>query len=159
MNDVRLPIETVREGDKITKTCVEDVYKIVNRVQNAMDKAYNESVEILDSINKEYYPENDPDYCYNGELIIGKGTSQPCDDDVFDEKIGIDIAFMKAKLNANLKKWKILDRIVNKWIKAIATVDDDLYKIEAYIRKDLNGIRKYNPDYLIGLFDENFEEE
>ena len=27
--EVRLPIETSREGNKITKVCVEDVYKIV----------------------------------------------------------------------------------------------------------------------------------
>ena len=52
MNDnVRLPIETTREGDKITKVCVEDVYKIINRIQDAMDKSYNNSIDIIESVN------------------------------------------------------------------------------------------------------------
>ncbi len=100
MNDVRLPIETSREGDKITKVCVEDIYKVVNRVVEALDKAYNNSIDIIDSIHKDY---ND----YEGELIIGTGVSQPCHGDVFYESIGNDIAFMKAKLNANIKKHNI----------------------------------------------------
>ena len=32
MKDVKLPITTVREGNKITKVCVEDVYKMLNRI-------------------------------------------------------------------------------------------------------------------------------
>ena len=37
MNEVRLPIKTSREDDKITKICVEDIYKVVNRIVEAMD--------------------------------------------------------------------------------------------------------------------------
>ena len=46
MNEVKLPIETTREGNKITKVCVEDVYKIINRVLDALDDTYNNSIEI-----------------------------------------------------------------------------------------------------------------
>lgn len=141
MNDVRLPIETSREGDKITKVCVEDIYKVVNRVVEALDKAYNNSIDIIDSIHKDY---ND----YEGELIIGTGVSQPCHEDLFNERIGNDIAFMKAKLNANIKKHNILCRIYNELIDALEKVDDDILKVDKYIKLDLAGIRNYNPDYL-----------
>lgn len=141
MSDVRLPIETNREGNKITKICVEDVYKIINRVQDAMDKAYNNSVDIIDSIHKEY---ND----YEGELIVGTGVSQPCMSDAFDEEIGNNIAFMKAKLNANIKKHNFLCRIWNEFDKALAEIDKEINKVDDYIYLDLAGIRLHNPDYL-----------
>lgn len=144
MNDVRLPIKTVREGDKITKICVEDVYKILNRVQDAIENQYNESMDILDSVFKEYDD-------YSGELIIGTGVSQPCEDDVFDEEIGNKIAFMKAKLNANLKKFKLLIKIEKSVIKTLDCMDEDIAKILQYIKKDLEGIREFNPDYLRGI--------
>ncbi len=142
--DVRLPIETVREGNKITKTCVEDVYKIVNRVQEALDKAYNNSTDIIDSIFKEYGN-------YEGQLIVGKGTSQPCLTDAFDEQIGNNIAFMKAKLNANIKKHNILCRIYNEILKSLDSIDLDIMKIDDYISMDLHGIRQYNSEYLYGI--------
>ena len=141
MSDVRLPIETNREGNKITKICVEDVYKIINRVQDAMDKAYNNSVDIIDSIHKEY---ND----YEGELIVGTGVSQPCMSDAFDEEIGNNIAFMKAKLNANIKKHNFLCRIWNEFDKALAEIDKEINKVDDYIYLDLAGIRRHNLDYL-----------
>ena len=68
MNDVRFPIETVRDGNKITKTCVEDVYKIVNRVYAAMNKAYNNSVEVLESLQREDFDEES--YYLDGEYWI-----------------------------------------------------------------------------------------
>ena len=141
MNDVRMPITTIREGNKITKVCVEDVYKIINRVTDAMDKAYNNSTDIIDSIHKEVNG-------YEGELIVGTGVSQPCLTDCFDEEIGNNIAFMKAKLNANIKKHNILVRIYNEYIKLIDALNEDINKIDAYIRYDLNGIRHHNIDYL-----------
>jgi hypothetical protein len=148
MNDVRLPIETIREGDKITKICVEDVYKMVNKVQDAMNKAYNESSEILEEIKKKYWPGNQPNTVYDGYLIVGKGVSQPCAEDTFDATVGNDIAFMKAKLNANFKKYRVLNRILMKYVKAFGPIYDELDKIQDYITKDIDGIRKYNPNYL-----------
>ena len=94
MNDVRMPITTSREGNKITKVCVEDVYKIINRTQEAMDKAYNDSVDILDSIYKQHNG-------FEGELIIGTGVSQPC---LTDAEFIMNTSIFLIKLMKKLKK-------------------------------------------------------
>lgn len=149
--DVRMPIEVSREGDKITKVCVEDVYKIITRIYEALDSAYNKSSEILESVKKEYYPANEPGFCYEGYLIKGTGVSKPCNDDVFNEDTGNNIAFMKAKLNANIKKHNILCRVWNTLAKAQDKIDEDLMKIDKYIKSDLDCLRDYNNEYLVGL--------
>lgn len=145
MSDVRLPIETTREGNKITKVCVEDVYKIVNRIIEAMDKAYNNSTDILDSIHKQVNG-------FEGELIVGTGISQPCLTDAFDEEIGNNIAFMKMKLNANIKKRNFIVRVWNEYVRVLDSLDDELKKIEENIDMDIEGIRLHNPDYLSDKF-------
>lgn len=145
MDNVRMPIETTRDGNKITKVCVEDVYKMINRVQDAMNKAHDNSVDIIDSIHKDVNG-------YEGELIIGTGVSQPCLTDAFDEEIGNNIAFMKAKLNANMKKRNLLYRVYNQYISVLEAIDVELDKIDKYIDLDLEGIRKHNPEYLIDKF-------
>lgn len=146
MSNVRMPIETTREGNKITKVCVEDVYKIINRVLATMDKAYNKSTDIVDTVWKEYGD-------YEGQLIIGTGVSQPCLTDAFDEEIGNNIAFMKAKLNANIKKHNLLVRIFNAWGDAMDSIDEEISKVDDYIKMDLDGIRRHNPEYLSNLED------
>ena len=138
---VRLPIETTREGNKITKVCVEDVYKMLNRVIEQLNKSYLNSVDIINSVDKEING-------YEGSLIVGTGVAQPCLTDAFDEEIGNNIAFMKAKLNANLKKFKLLNRIYKELDKTLVVIDDELDSIADYIQLDLDGIRRYNPDYL-----------
>lgn len=142
MNNVRLPIRTERDGNKITKVCVEDVYKMLNRIIERMNKSYNNSVDIIDSVNKEVDG-------FKGELIVGTGISQPCLTDAFDEEIGNNIAFMKAKLNANIKKRNLLYRIYNEYVYMLDVLDDEIDKIDNYIDFDLEGIRNYNPEYLI----------
>ena len=142
MNDVRLPIRTERDGNKITKVCVEDVYKMLNRIIERMNKSYNNSVDIIDSVNKEVDG-------FKGELIVGTGISQPCLTDAFDEEIGNNIAFMKAKLNANIKNRNLLYRIYNEYVYMLDVLDDEIDKIDNYIDFDLEGIRNYNPEYLI----------
>lgn len=149
MSNVRLPIETTRDGNKITKVCVEDVYKIMNRVIEAMDKAHNNSVDIINSVDKKYVSNDDAEYF--GSLIIGKGISQPCLNDAFDEEIGNDIAFMKAKLNANIKKHNLLTRVWNEFGKLLDIIDVDLGKVDDYIYDDLLRLRQYNPEYLEGI--------
>ena len=141
MDDVRLPIQTIREGEKITKICVEDVYKILNRLVDSINRNYEKSMDIVDSVYKDYGD-------YAGELIVGTGISQPCSGDQFNELIGSEIAFRKAKLNANLKKRNLLIRIFKQWFKAIGQFEEELNKIDNFIIKDLEGIRKYNPEYL-----------
>ena len=146
MSDVRMPIETVREGNKITKTCVEDIYKIVNRVIEAMDKAYNNSVDIIDSLQSDEYGED-------SAVIFGRGISQPCLTDAFDEEIGNNIAFMKMKLNANIKTRNFLVKVFNQWMTALDKINEDIYKVDNKIQMDLDGVRKHNPDYLTGIED------
>lgn len=141
-NEVRLPIKTTQKGDEISKVCVEDCYKIVNRVVQSMDKAYNNSIDILDSVHKKYDG-------YEGELIIGTGNSKPCGGDKFDVEIGHDIAFMKAKLNANFKKRNFLRRVYNEYVNVLILLNKEMQKIDDYIDYDVKGIRTYNPEYLI----------
>ena len=150
MNDVRFPIETIREGNKITKVCVEDVYKILNRVQDGMNKSFSECVDIIDSVHKEI-PNSADGKIWEGELIIGIGISQPCLTDAFDEEIGNNIAFMKMKLNANIKKHNLLCKIYNTWYNCLKEINADLNKIDANIFRDLEGIRRYNDSYLTGI--------
>lgn len=140
MNEERivLPIKTERDGNRITKTCVEDVYKILNRVIQPLDKAR----ELCDFEDKEI------DGLY-GSLVIGRGTSQPCLTDAFDEEIGNNIAFMKAKLNANIKKKRLLERVYSQLLgPVLESIDNELDKIEALIRLDIEGVRRYNPEFM-----------
>ena len=158
MNDVRMPIETVREGNKITKTCVEDVYKIVNRVIAAMDKAYNNSVDIIDSLQNDKYGED-------SAVVFGRGISQPCLTDAFDEEIGNNIAFMKMKLNANIKTRNFLIKVFNEYMKALDTINEDILKVDDKILMDLEGVRLHNPDYLsdieykLGIYEDKYDDE
>lgn len=143
MNKVRLPIETYRDGNKITKVCVEDIYKMLNRIIVQIDKLRN----ICDSADKVYKD-------YEGSLIVGTGISQPCITDAFDEEIGNNIAFMKAKLNANIKKRNLLIRLWNQALNVSEAIDQELLNVDEYILMDLNGVRTYNPEYLIKFDDE-----
>ena len=158
MSDVRMPIETVREGNKITKTCVEDVYKIVNRVIAAMDKAYNNSVDIIDSLQNDEYGKD-------SAVVFGKGVSQPCLTDAFDEEIGNNIAFMKMKLNANIKTRNFLVKVFNEYMKALDAINEDILKVDDKILMDLEGVRLHNPDYLsdieckLGIYEDRYEDE
>ena len=82
MTNVKLPITTVREGNKITKICVEDVYKMLNRI---IEKQ-NVTADLLESLHKTV--ETKDGQYVPGEFIIGTGISQPCLTDAFDEEIG-----------------------------------------------------------------------
>ena len=144
MSDVRMPIETTREGNKITKVCVENICKMTNRVIAAMDKAYNNSVKIIDTTRDDEYGER-------SSVIHARGTSQPSLTDAFDEQIGNDVAFIKMKLNANIKKHNFLVKVWNEFSKACDTLDEDLVKIDSLILDDLYRMRQYNPEYLTGI--------
>ena len=145
MTNVKFPIKTVREGNKITKICVEDVYKMLNRI---IEKQ-NVTADLLESLHKTV--ETEDGALVPGEFIIGTGISQPCLADAFDEEIGSNIAFMKAKLNANLKKYRFLGKVWNSLIKTLDTVDDEFDRVSEMILMDLDGVRKHNPEYLDGI--------
>lgn len=142
--ELRNPIETTREGNVITKECVEDVYKIVNRIQDAMNRSYNDSVDIIDSLQ-------DDEYGDSSAVIFGRGVSQPCLQDAFDEEIGNNIAFMKMKLNANIKKHNFLYKIFNNYMRALEDINKEILNIDDKILFDLKGVRQHNPQYLLGI--------
>ncbi len=148
-----LPIKTIKDGNVTTKVCIEDIYKMINRIQEPMDQAYKKFNEIIDSYHKEIDG-------VEGFLIMGKGTSKPCLLDAYDEEIGNNIAFMKAKLNANLKKTRLLDKLFNEMVKVFGAIYDEHLRLDHYIQMDLRGIRNHNPEYLIEEFPEyeTFEE-
>ena len=151
MNDeVRLPIETVHDGEKTTKICVEDMYKAVNRI---IEK-YNDFVEYADKAFEEVGEREattESGETWTGCLVVGKGISQPCHGDTYDEQIGNDIAFMKAKLNANIKKWNYFVKLWNANIKLSDALDYEIKRIQNNIMMDLDGLREYNPEYLKGI--------
>jgi len=142
-----IPLKTIKEGEQITKISVEDAYKLVNRVTTLIDDSYNKCMDILESINRDY---EDGDNKWNGYLIPGKGVSKPCNGDKFDEILGNEIAFKKAKLNANIKKCNLLFRIMNVYQNTIDKLYfNEVQKLGGYIHSDLKDLRKYNPDYLM----------
>ena len=141
MNNMNLPIETIRDGNKITKICAENIYKMIGRIKNSMNITYSRMASYLHQTSKKYKG-------VNGFLIIGKGVSQPCITDAFDEEIGNNIAFMKAKLNANIKKYNLLKKIRRDNLKLEQVIEEEMAKVTEYIELDLDGIRKHNPDYL-----------
>ena len=140
------PIQTIREGNKITKICVEDYYKMINRIADAENRSAEKWNEIWESMGED-------DTC----VIIGTGISQPCLTDAFDEEIGNNIAFMKAKLNANMKKRNVLRKLWEAAMITIDAIDEEWNKIDNMIAFDLNGLRKYNTEYLNHLDEFGYE--
>ena len=140
------PIQTIKEGNKITKICVEDYYKMINRIADAEDRSAEKWNEIWESMGED-------DTC----VIIGTGISQPCLTDAFDEEIGNNIAFMKAKLNANMKKRNVLRKLWEAAMITIDAIDEEWNKIDNMIAFDLNGLRKYNTEYLNHLDEFGYE--
>lgn len=140
------PIQTIREGNKITKICVEDYYKMINRIADAEDRSAEKWNEIWESMGED-------DTC----VIIGTGISQPCLTDAFDEEIGNNIAFMKAKLNANMKKRNVLRKLWEAAMITVDAIDEEWNKIDNMIAFDLNGLRKYNTEYLNHLDEFGYE--
>ena len=54
MKEVRLPIETTKNGDTTIKVCVEDVYRLINRLYDVLYRLGINSETVLKSIHKEY---------------------------------------------------------------------------------------------------------
>ena len=148
-NRIEYPIQTIREGNKITKICVEDFYKMLNRICDEDIRGNKEFEEIWDSLDVEV-PNKDGEKGI-GCLIVGTGISQPNIQDAFDEEIGNNIAFMKAKLNANMKKRNILFRLLKAKHIVIKAIEKEIYNLNSKVALDLKGLRKYNPNYLNNL--------
>ena len=155
MDNVRLPIETTREGNKITKVCVEDIYKMINRIGAAEERSAKEWNGIWESLDKDV--EDVDGNVVNGCLVVGTGISQPNIKDAFDETVGNNIAFMKAKLNANFKKRNILYKFYKAANITLDAIAEEVAKIDNKIYMDLEGIRKHNPEYLNRLDEYGYE--
>lgn len=151
------PIITDTNGEEITKYCVEDVYKIINRLDSIISRHKDKIEEIYDSYYTETVDVEGDDV--EGYLIIGKGTSKPCEPDIFNEDVGNHLAFVKSKLNANLKKLNLISKVSGELCKAFPELDMEYRKFGKEVIRDLEEIRKYNPDYLsdieydFGLYD------
>lgn len=145
-NRIGFPIKTIREGNKITKVCIEDFYKMMNRIADAENRSAEKWNEIWDSVDVEETTVDGEEV--KGCFVVGTGISQPNIKDVFDEEIGNNIAFMKAKLNANFKKRNVLRKLWDAAMITIDTIDEEYNKIDKLIAMDLEGLRKYNPEYL-----------
>ena len=154
-NRVGFPIQTNRDGNKITKVCVEDFYKMINRISDAENRSAEKWNEIYDSLEKTIT--NSKGEELTGCLVIGTGISQPNIKDAFDEQIGNNIAFMKAKLNANMKKRNILFKFWNAVMITVDAINDEIAKIDDLIGLDLYNLRKHNPEYLNYLDDYGYE--
>jgi hypothetical protein len=148
-NRIEYPIQTMREGNKITKICVEDIYKMINRIGAAEERSTEKWNQIMDEIEKDVPNANGE--IGKGCLVVGTGISQPNIKDAFDEEIGNTIAFMKAKLNANMKKRNILFRLYKAAFITVNAIDDEISKIDEKIALDLENLRKHNSEYLSNL--------
>ena len=147
MNERISPITTSRDGNKITKVCVEDYYKMINRIARAEERSAEKWNEIWDSMGED-----------NTCLITGIGISQPNMQDAFDEEIGNNIAFIKAKLNANIKKRNVLRKLWNAAMITIDAIKEERNRIDKLIAFDLNNMRvNYNPGYLPNLDEFGYE--
>jgi hypothetical protein len=111
--------------------------------------------QIMDEIEKDVPNANGE--IGTGCLIVGTGVSQPNIKDAFDEKIGNNIAFMKAKLNANIKKRNVLRKLWEASMITINAIDEEWSKIDNMIALDLNGLRRYNAEYLNYLDEFGYE--
>lgn len=154
-NRVGFPIQTSRDGNKITKVCVEDFYKMINRISEAENRSAEKWNELYDSLEKTVT--NSKGEELTGCLVVGTGVSQPNIKDAFDEQIGNNIAFMKAKLNANMKKRNILLKFWNAAMITVDAIDDEIAKIDDLIGMDLYNLRQHNPEYLDYLDEYGYE--
>lgn len=127
-------LETFKDGEITTKIVVENFDKSLKKITDAVNGS-------LLSIYREILPSYRNS---EGKIdIIGKGVSRPCKEDVYNEKLGEEIAFKKAKLNANCKKMRILRRIQKELIKSYEVLGKEMDKLDDYITSDLNNLVKY----------------
>lgn len=138
-----LPVKTIKQGETTIKIVVDDFYKTLNRVIDGLNNLVDNSNNIIDSIHKEYED-------YEGELIIGRGVSQPCNGDKYDEALGSEIAFRKAKINGNLKKCRIIERLLTKLWKYEVVLSEELTNLDTQLLEDSNYMKQVNPNFYLG---------
>lgn len=137
-----IPTNTEIKGTKTTKTIVEDYYKNLNRLQEALYKCFNDSNEILDSLYKSYQDQNG--VIWEGELIVSTASSTPREGDEYSEDLGHEIAFRKCKLKANLKKRRIVEKLMNSATKMFDSYVKELEILNHYINMDVAALTLYD---------------
>lgn len=137
-----LPVKTIKQGETTIKIVVDDFYKTLNRVIDGLSNLVDNSNTIINSVHKEYGD-------YEGELIIGRGVSQPCNGDKYDEALGSEIAFRKAKINGNLKKIRIIERLLTKLWKYEFILSEELTNLDTQLLEDSNYMKQVNPDFYL----------
>lgn len=138
-----LPVKTIKQGETTIKIVVDDFYKTLNRVIDGLNNLVDSSNNIIDSVHKEYED-------YEGELIIGRGVSQPCNGDKYDEALGSEIAFRKAKINGNLKKCRIIERLLTKLWKYEVVLSEELTNLDTQLLEDSDYMKQVNPNFYLG---------
>lgn len=144
---IEYPIETLREGRKVTKICVEDIHRLLNHMIKELDHRYNNIIKIINSTEKEV--PNCNGEIGKGNFVVGVGVAQAMLTDAYDDEIGQEIAFRKAKLSANIKKRNIVIKAYNEIVKYLDELDEIYNRYTDYIDNDVNAIRVYNPNYEI----------
>lgn len=139
------PIKTIKHDDSITKVVIEDFSKTLSRILKEQQDYTKKLEELINSFQNEVRNENGD--LVEGTFIIGSGTAKPAPEDVFDEEIGNEIAFRKAKLFANLKKIRKLFRIISLRKTSEEYLNEQLRKLRAFVMKDEEALRKYNPEF------------
>lgn len=136
MNDY--PIQTIEKDKEVVKLCTENLTKFRNVV---VDHVYKTFDNIVSSFTNWF----DPD---TGEYLIeSKGVAKCTDGDKFDSLVGKEIAFRKVKLAANIKKLRKLKFALLELEKCYSYLVAKTIKIQKYIEKDIEALRKYNPTY------------
>jgi len=134
------PIQTFKSSKTIVKVCVEDSHKIYDFIEDTLRNIYTKGYLLLSD------KPIDDNLC-----IVGKGVAKLSEGDIFNEEIGNEIAFRKAKLNANIKKFNLYNKIISVIIKYVKGLEEQRDKILNYINKDTEAIRVYNPKFKVNI--------
>lgn len=133
------PIKTFVGKNTVVKVCTEDVSKIVKNVRSLLQEL---NLCIEEMFYNNWYSDSK-----NGFYIESKGKAVCDDKDEFDLETGEEIAFRKVKLIANIKKFRMLSRIINKVNDILDSLIDLRTRYAEYITKDQIALEKYNPDF------------
>lgn len=119
--------------------------KTIVVVHDEWTKLYNQTEMII----SRSFHKIDKYLRHTEEIIEGRGISQPCGEDVYDENIGKQIAFKKAKLHANMKKFNRIYNVYKILTKTSEKIVELLIKLNTLIEKDIDYIKQYNKDFKV----------
>lgn len=127
------PIKTIKHGDIIAKVCVENISKILRKIEEIEDDHYDDLTNVCDD--------------YKNRIVKGVGLSRPTDNDKYDEEIGNEIAFRKAKLYCNLKKIRLIEKVMKTYMTSLDKLQNELDRYATYVNKDVAALKEYNPEF------------